>query len=201
MINYTYFLLPVVGAAIGWVTNYAAIKLLFKPREPREILGFRFQGLIPKRRKEIARSIALAIEREILSKEDIASMLGNIEWKREVERIVDDVIDHRLGSKRIRAIPLIGLVSENLAYHIKHLLTKEVLRQVDTKKEELVTRFRDKVDLKEVMISKIDNLDFLSFERLLSDIIARELKHLEYLGALMGFMIGVVQSVIFYLIV
>ncbi len=201
MISYKYLLLPIVGAAIGWVTNYAAIKLLFKPHEPREILGFRFQGLIPKRRKEIARSIALAIEREILSKEDIASMLGNIEWKREVEHIVDDVIDHRFGSRRFKAIPLIGLVSENLTYHIKHLLTKEVLRQVDTKKEELVTRFRDKVDLKEVMISKIDNLDFLSFEKLLSDIIARELKHLEYLGALMGFMIGVVQSVIFYLIV
>ncbi len=201
MMSYKYLLLPVVGAAIGWVTNYAAIKLLFKPHEPREILGFRFQGLIPKRRKEIARSIALAIEKEILSKEDIASMLGNIEWKKEVEQIMEDLVDHRLGSSKLKTLPLIGLVSENITYHIKYLLTKEILRQIDTKKEELVTRFRDKVDLKEVMISKIDNLDFLSFEKLLSDIIARELKHLEYLGAVMGFMIGAVQSVIFYLIV
>jgi uncharacterized membrane protein YheB (UPF0754 family) len=201
MTSYIYLLPPIIGAAIGWVTNYAAIKLLFKPHEPREIFGFKFQGLIPKRRKDIARSIARAIEKEILSKEDIASMLGDIEWKREVERIMEDLVDHRLGSKRLKTLPVIGLVTENLTYHIKYLLTKEILRQIDTKKEELVTRFRDKVDLKEVMISKIDNLDFRSFERLLTDIIASELKHLEYLGAVMGFMIGVVQSVIFYLIV
>ena len=50
------------------------------------------------------------------------------------------------------------------------------------------------------MISRIDSLDLKSFERLLSDIISKELRHLEYLGAVMGFMIGVAQSVIFYFI-
>ncbi len=55
--------------------------------------------------------------------------------------------------------------------------------------------------MKEVMISKIDSLDLASFERLLSGIIAKELRHLEYLGAIMGFIIGVAQSAIFYFIV
>ncbi len=74
------------------------------------------------------------------------------------------------------------------------------MRQIDAKKEGLINRFSEKLDLKEVMISKIDNLDLVSFERLLSDIIAKELRHLEYLGAVMGFLIGVAQSAIFYFI-
>ena len=200
MTIYKYLLPPLIGAVIGWVTNYAAIKLLFKPHRPIKLFGFKLQGLIPKRRKEIATTIAHAIEKEILSKEDIASMLGNIEWKREVEHVMEDLVEHRFGSSRLKRLPVIGLLSENITYHIKYLLTKEVLRQIDTKKEALVNRFREKLDLKEVMISKIDSLDLVSFERLLSDIIAKELKHLEYLGAVMGFFIGVAQSVIFYLI-
>jgi uncharacterized membrane protein YheB (UPF0754 family) len=200
MTIYKYLLPPLIGAVIGWVTNYAAIKLLFKPHRPIKIFGFEFQGLIPKRRKEIATTIAHAIEKEILSKEDIASMLGDIEWKREVEHVMEDLVEHRFGSSRLKRLPVIGLLSENITYHIKYLLTKEVLRQIDAKKETIVNRFREKLDLKEVMISKIDSLDLVSFERLLSDIIAKELKHLEYLGAVMGFFIGVVQSVIFYLI-
>ncbi len=200
MTIYKYLLPPLIGAVIGWVTNYAAIKLLFKPHSPRKILGITFQGLIPKRRKEIAATIAHAIEKEILSKEDIASMLGNIDWKREVTHVMEEVVDKRLGSSKLKRVPVIGLLSENLTHHVKELLTKEVLRQIDTKKEALVNRFRDKLDLKEVMISKIDSLDLHSFERLLSGIISKELRHLEYLGAVMGFAIGVAQSIIFYLI-
>ena len=201
MTIYKYLLPPLIGAVIGWVTNYAAIKLLFKPLKPMKVFGFNIQGLIPKRRKEIATTIAHAIEKEILSKDDIASMLGDIEWKREVEEVMEGLVEHRLGSSRLKRLPVIGLLSENLTYHVKYLLTKEVLRQIDTKKEVLADRFRDKLDMKEVMISKIDSLDLASFERLLSGIIAKELRHLEYLGAIMGFIIGVAQSAIFYFIV
>ena len=51
--DYAFFLPPLFGAAIGWLTNYVAIKLLFKPHRRVEIFGLNIQGVIPKRRKEI----------------------------------------------------------------------------------------------------------------------------------------------------
>ena len=44
---------PLIGAFIGLVTNWIAIRLLFRPR--RRMLGF--QGLIPKYRREIAERV------------------------------------------------------------------------------------------------------------------------------------------------
>ncbi|HLC18653.1 MAG TPA: DUF445 family protein [Thermodesulfobacteriota bacterium] len=197
--DYRFFLPPVVGAIIGWITNYVAIKLLFRPHLPVKVFGYKFQGLIPKRRKEIARSIARTIEREILSSEDVASMLKTVKWKEAVENIIEDMVEHRLGSRTLSKIPVIGLASENLRYHIKYLLAKEVVTQIDKNKDELVARFKDNVDINELVVSRIDNLNFERFESLLTDFIARELKHLEYLGGVMGFIIGSGQSLIFLL--
>lgn len=198
LLNYKFFLPPLVGAVIGWTTNYVAIKLLFRPHKPIDLFGLKFQGLIPKRRKEIARSLARAIEKELLSSEDIAGMLKGIEWKREVEHIMDDLVEHRLSSDKLKKLPFVGLVSENITYHLKYLLTKEILKQIDIKKDSIVAKFRKNVDVREMVFSKIDKLDVMRFEGLLTEFIARELKHLEYLGGVMGFIIGVFQSGVFY---
>ena len=46
-------LMPIIGFIIGYFTNYIAIKMLFHPRN--KILGI--QGVLPKRKQEIARKI------------------------------------------------------------------------------------------------------------------------------------------------
>ena len=45
--KWTWCLLPVIAAAIGWGTNYLAVRMLFHPREERCILGLRVQGVFP----------------------------------------------------------------------------------------------------------------------------------------------------------
>ncbi len=189
-----FILPPVIGAIIGWVTNYVAIKLLFRPHTPIEVFGYSIQGIIPKRRKEIARSLAHAIEKELLSSSDLASTLNDIDWKTEVEKTVEEAVEHRFGSEKLKAVPVVGLISENIKYHVKYLLTKEVLRQVELKKGSLAKKLTENIDVKDMVVSKIDKLDLMSFEKLLTEFIARELKHLEWLGGVMGFLIGLAQA-------
>ncbi|MEK7841662.1 MAG: DUF445 family protein, partial [Deltaproteobacteria bacterium] len=125
--DYRIFIPPITGAVIGWFTNYVAIKMLFRPYRPVNLLGYKLQGLIPKRRQEIAAGIAKTIERELISAKDFATILEGIEWKEDVEKAVDEIVEHRFKAGKIKKIPIIGLVSENLTYHIKYLLTKEVI--------------------------------------------------------------------------
>lgn len=198
--NYMYILPPLVGAVIGWFTNYVAIKLLFRPHTPFNFLGLKLQGLIPKRRKEIARGMARTIERELLSSEDLATALDAVDWKGEVEKSVEEIVDHKLTQSRLKNIPVIGLISENLTYHVKYLITKEILRHVDKKKNSFAAKFKDTIDVQDMLASKIDGLDLMKFEELLTDFIGRELRHIEWLGGLMGFMIGLIQSVLFFIL-
>ncbi len=67
------FILATVGALIGWTTNVIAIKLLFRPIEPVRIplTKLTLQGLMPKRKKEIAKNIGETVENELISIEEI----------------------------------------------------------------------------------------------------------------------------------
>ncbi len=197
---YSYILPPIIGAFIGYLTNYVAIKLLFRPHRPISILGFTIQGLIPKRREEIARSIAHTIERELISSKDIASVLDAVNWKEDVEKAVEGLIEHRFSASKIKKIPLLGLVSENLIYHIKYIITRDILEEVEKKKPLLLKRVTENVDVKGLLTDRIDRLDLERFEDLLTNFIAKELRYIEILGGVMGFIIGVAQSGLVYLV-
>jgi len=53
MIETKIILIPIIGAVIGLITNWIAVKMLFHPR--KKIFGI--QGVIPKRKRDIARRI------------------------------------------------------------------------------------------------------------------------------------------------
>ena len=53
MINFKLMLIPIIGAIIGLITNWIAVKMLFHPK--KKIFGI--QGVIPKRKKDIAKRI------------------------------------------------------------------------------------------------------------------------------------------------
>ena len=69
------FLIPIISAFIGWITNYFAIKMLFYPKQPVNLLIFKLQGIFPKRQKEFASKIAQTIAQEILSVKDLIQHL------------------------------------------------------------------------------------------------------------------------------
>lgn len=184
---------PIAGAAIGWLTNYVAIKLLFRPHAPRSVFGYKIQGVIPKRRKDIARSMAKAIEKDLLSSGDFAKALSGLDWEKEIEKTVEEAVEHRFSSKYLK-LPVVGLVSENIKGQIKLLLTKEIISHLDRKKDTLAAKVKNSIDVQDLLVTRIDNLDLKRFEKLLTDFIAKELKHLEYLGGVMGFLIGLFQS-------
>ncbi len=191
---------PVAGAVIGWLTNYVAIKMLFRPRKTIEVLGVRIQGLIPKRRKAIARAIASAIERQLLSVRDLAGILEGIDMESEIERTVAEVIEHRFKTGRIKNIPVVGLLTDNFSYHIKYYITRELLKHFDRKKGDIVNRFKENVDIGRMVTSKIDDLDIRGLETLLTDIIATELRHIEWIGGIMGFIIGLFQVLLIHIL-
>ncbi|MDR2505588.1 MAG: DUF445 family protein [Oscillospiraceae bacterium] len=102
---------PAVGAVIGYITNDIAIKMLFRPRKayywgPRQIRRFGrvvylrgwklpfTPGLIPKERRNIAKSIGDTIARELLSAEVIRNSLLSDDVKRKVESSADALLLH-----------------------------------------------------------------------------------------------------------
>ena len=68
---------PLVGGAIGWVTNFLAIKFLFWPRRVLSLGPLKIQGVIPRRRRDLARAVGQVVATELLSREQIAAALSS----------------------------------------------------------------------------------------------------------------------------
>ncbi|MGL4988252.1 MAG: DUF445 domain-containing protein, partial [Cetobacterium sp.] len=80
-------LLVVIGSMIGWITNYIAIKMLFRPYKEIKIGFLKIQGLIPKRRREIGISLAETIQSELISIKDITKKLSNANIEIQMENV------------------------------------------------------------------------------------------------------------------
>ena len=61
-------LLIAIGGFIGYITNKIAIKMLFRPVNPVKLGFITVQGVFPKRKDQMAISLADTIEQELLSK-------------------------------------------------------------------------------------------------------------------------------------
>ncbi len=69
---------PVIGAVIGYFTNYIAVKMLFRPRKEVRLLGVKLPftpGIIPKRRAELAKAIGNTVGNRLLTKEAVLDVL------------------------------------------------------------------------------------------------------------------------------
>lgn len=69
---------PLIGALIGYCTNYIAVKMLFHPHHPVKLFGKTLPftpGVIPKNQPRLARAIGRAVADVLLTKEDIAGLI------------------------------------------------------------------------------------------------------------------------------
>lgn len=83
--------LIVVGALIGGVTNYLAVKMLFRPLHPVYIGKWKLPftpGLIPKRHHEIAEKLGEVVVEHLLTPEGLTEKLHEEKFVAEVNQMV-----------------------------------------------------------------------------------------------------------------
>jgi len=192
---------PVVGMGIGWFTNWLAIRMLFRPRQPRRVLGVTFQGVIPRRHREIAARLAEAFERELLSHEDVRAALQNPGYQGALRAHIQDHVRGYLTEKVTESPRLIRLlVSEGLIDRLAAGVTEEAVGQLPRIIEKAAKELEASFDIRQVVRSKVEALDQDRLEALVHELARRELRFIEVLGGVVGFAVGAVLSVIEFLL-
>lgn len=190
-------LMIVIGALIGWITNYFAIKMLFRPLKEINILGFKVQGLIPKRKMEMAESIADTIQEELISMKDITANIGDIELGEEIDLIVDRIVEDKLEKEVLAKIPMASLfITDSMILKIKGHIKDAIDENKDEFFTVIIQKMEDSVDMKNIIIEKIENFELDELEKMVYRIANNELKHIEVIGAILGAIIGGIQFAI-----
>ena len=188
-------ILAVIGGLIGYITNVIAIKLIFRPINPIKIPIFNVEiiGMIPKRKLEIASNVAQVIEEQFFSFDDI---IENVITEQD-KQIIIDYIKVRVKLVLNEKLGLIPSSIRNLVQnYISEVIEDEIKSGVDELSEELIIKANNRINIKEIVENKINELDLYELETIILQIIKKELKQIEVLGLVLGFFIGIIQGII-----
>jgi uncharacterized membrane protein YheB (UPF0754 family) len=195
------WLTPLVGGLIGWLTNFLAIKMLFRPRQPRFVLGFPLQGVVPKRQRDLALKIGEVVEEELLNSEDILNAINTEELRAHLAVVIESRLDRFLREKLFRGEFLFARVfSREAVQRVKRGLITELVNLFPLEVEATIKQLVEKVDIRKIVADRVEQFDFDRLEALVYRVARTELFWVEISGGVLGFMIGLLQVLILWLL-
>ncbi len=195
--NWWLVLIPLISAFIGWFTNWIAIKMLFHPKEPKKILGITFQGIFPKRQQQFATKLGKLVSNELLSFAELEQKITNPVNIKKILPILEKHIDTFLREKLTAQIPMLGmLIGDKTIGQVKEVFLKELEELFPLTMKQYMAALEHDLDLEKIVISKVSSFSSNKLEDILYQIMLAEFRFVEIIGAVLGFIIGVVQVLI-----
>ena len=192
--SYSLVLIPIIAAFIGWITNWIAIKMLFHPRLPKKILGITFQVIFPKRQQQFAEKLGKLVSEELLSFTDIEKKITDPKNIQQLMPVVETHIDQFLRQKLAEEMPIISMfIGENTIQQLKATFMKELEILFPVIMQRYMGHLQKELDLERIVIEKVASFSTDKLESILTSIMSREFRFIERLGAILGFIIGLLQ--------
>ena len=191
------YLLPILAALIGWITNYLAIKMLFHPHQPKKILGLTFQGVFPKRQAQIAEKLGDLVANELFSMQDVAQKIEDLSTQPEVLEEVGKRIEKTIRGKLISAFPMLSMfLSDEMIEKVTNLFKGELEDFLRVSAQGLAVKMEDSVDIQGLVREKVQAFSSNKIEELLLSFMEQEFRFIEKIGAVLGFLIGCIQVIL-----
>lgn len=196
LLSWKTWTVPIIGAFIGWITNWLAIKMLFHPRKPVKVLFLTFHGIFPKNKLRIADKLGTVVQRDLINFTDIKDRLQDPDalnnFKEEIASRVDDALRDRIEKSTLASI----LVPEPLIQSVHKTIVDEIEKNLPNVIGSSISKIEEKLDIQQLVKNKVSNFSDEKLEQLLLDITSKEFQFIELIGAVLGFFIGIVQLLI-----
>jgi uncharacterized membrane protein YheB (UPF0754 family) len=190
-------IMPAFGLIVGWFTDWLALKLIFNPKRPIRVLGFEFQGLFLKRRKEVAADYGALIADEIITPENVISAILNGPLSDRVLALVRRQVQYALDRSTGLAKPLVVVSVGSARYEaMKRSIATKVMTRLPEAMGYLTDYARDSMDVRNLLIDKMQQLDELQFEALIRPAFEQDEWILISVGAALGFFMGEAQALV-----
>lgn len=188
------YLLPIIAALIGWFTNYLAIKMLFHPKKPVNLGFYKLQGIFPKRQKVLAERLGSVVANNLVHFDDIKKSLDDPSAMSTIHKTIDGHLDTFLQTKLKENFPMLSMfLNDNTTQKIKNVLTKEIESILPQIVSNYVDKIEKDINIEKMVSDKVAAFSSEKLEELLFSILKSEFKFIELVGAVLGFLIGIVQ--------
>lgn len=190
-----WWLLPAGGLVVGYLTNFLALKLIFRPVEPVKIGPFTIQGLFMKRQNEVSEQYAKILAEELLTAEHIFAFIIETKGMEPIADLcrkhVKELVDTTTGSTKKT---LLKLTIGNSGYErIKHVAAERLVEALPSSIASMFAYADRSLEIGPTLESKLKSLSKLDFEDVLHPIFQEDELTLIIVGAVLGAVAGFIQ--------
>ena len=192
------YILPLLLSCFtGWFVIWFTLKLLFRPHQPIKIAGFKIQGIIPANQQVIAEKIGKLVSTKLFSFAALQEKVTNPENFNKLKPEIETHIDSFLTVRLKETLPMISmLIGSKTINQLKSafLLELEILFPV-LMKSYLTTLEKD-IDIEQQVTQKIAGFSISKTEDLIYRSANKQLMKIQFFGALIGFITGLIHVLI-----
>jgi len=191
----TFLISPLVCGLIGWLTNRLAVKMLFRPKKPIRILGLTVQGVFPKRQRALAVNLGAMVEQELISHEDVTALIRDPSFEARFHAVADAYVERLINERLPAAIPMAAMfLNDQVRDKIRELISEQLVRFIPKVLDIAAKELEDQLDVGELVRKKVEDFSIEELETMLESIMKREFRFIEYLGGVLGALIGLLQA-------
>mgnify|MGYP000017631258 FL=1 len=122
-----WWVLPLGGLIVGYLTNWLALKVIFEPKHPTKFMGLTLQGMFLKRQNEVSQVYSDIIEEKLVTSENILKTAlygsGSNQLLELIELHVNDAVDRYIAF----AQPYITLgVGSDAYYRVREMASRHI---------------------------------------------------------------------------
>ena len=198
--NYWLILIPLLSAFIGWFAIKIALKLLFRPLEPRKFLGLAIQGVVPKYKHQIAVKLGQIAATEFSNFGGLEQKISDPASMEKIKPLIETHIDDFLRNKLKEQMPMIGMfIGDKTIDTLKVIFMKEIEALFPQVMQQFAGNLSSDLDIEQMVVSKIVAVSPEKMEALLYENLAKEFQTASLLGAVIGLLVGLIQLTIILL--
>jgi uncharacterized membrane protein YheB (UPF0754 family) len=186
--------IPVITAVIGWVTNWAAVKMIFHPERFVGVGPIGWQAILTRRANKFATGIADMATENLISAREIAERLH----PEEMEKVFADTLDQQTEIICAKAADEIrpGAWAE-MPPQVRQMIVMQVRQQSRELAHEIFQELQgisdELLDLHHLIHDQLSGDNVKTLVDMTKRIGQKEFKFIEYYGGVFGFLIGLAQ--------
>lgn len=189
------WIMPAFGFGVGFISDYIALNMLFRPIQPIKFLGFiPFQGLLHAQRDTITRDYARILSEDLFSAEILFDGVLRGPGADKLFALVAKEVDAAIDAQTGVAKPLVKFAVGTERYNaVKNNLVHMVLEKLPTALHEAQDYAMNALDLEHTIIDKMGQLSNEEYESILRPVFKDDEPTMIAVGAVLGGVVGEIQ--------
>src|SRR5437763_4843981 len=193
-----WYVLPILGTIVGYVTNWLAIWMIFEPVEPRKVGRWKLHGLFLRRRRHVADVYATVIADDVITVRNIGDELLHGPRADRTRALIHNALRPAVDRATGAVQPLVRLAVGPREYDaIRDSLAAEGVEYTITPLQDERFNREQSAAIKDLFAERIRDLPYPDFSELLRSAMREDEWLLVLHGAVLGFGAGLIHLGLF----